>query len=658
MRAHQTWLGVPWRVIWSFLLLLLLPAAAVGWLGMRWIEQDRQLESNQIQERRVSAADLVVADLDRALSATERQLAGASSRRQIPAGDDAVAVTIDSSGLKVVPSGRLYYSPVPFAVIPESSDAFAATEALELRAHDYAAAAAAYRAAAHSSTGDPRAAALVRLARTLRKIHRPVDALAAYDELIALEASSVSGLPADLVGRRARAALLAELGRREELAQVAVALQRDLLGARWTIDRGAFESYLAQVDAWLGATTVLDPQRVALTEAVEWLARERTRESFPTRGRRAVRVRDVDVTVLWIASSDEIVALAADPEFVKREWTDAPAANLVARGFDLWLNVADSNARTRPSTPAGGSVQRAATETGLPWTVSVTDQNDSVAEGYASRRQTVAAALALIFVVVLASAFVMARSVARELAVARLQSDFVSAVSHEFRTPLTSLRQFTALLNDEEEPPSAKRRVFYQAQARATDRLERLVESLLDFGRMEAGARPYRMEAVDAGALVRDVVGDFSRDALPEGFHVELSTADGGAIVAADPEAMARALRNLLENAVKYSGDARHITVDLARRNGELAINVRDRGLGIPREEQRAIFNKFVRGSATHRLGLKGTGIGLAMVGHIVQAHGGRVTVESTPGDGSTFTIWLPAPAPEGHTAHAPHPCR
>jgi K+-sensing histidine kinase KdpD len=93
----------------------------------------------------------------------------------------------------------------------------------------------------------------------------------------------------------------------------------------------------------------------------------------------------------------------------------------------------------------------------------------------------------------------------------------------------------------------------------------------------------------------RDIFGDFSRDALPEGRHVELSTADDGAIVAADPEAMARALRNLLENAVKYSGDARHITVDVARRNGELAINVRDRGLGIPRENSARLDSRPAR---------------------------------------------------------------
>ncbi len=660
MPAQHPWLGAPWRLIWSFLLLLLLPAATVGWLGVRWIEQDRQLELQQLEERRASAADVVVADLERALSATERQLGASAPRLQLRPEDDAVLVTIRPTVLEVFPDGRLFFRPESFSGTPESTDSFAAAEALEQREHDFAAAAAAYRSLARSSRGDRRAEALVRLARTLRKMQRPLDALAVYDELIALEASSASGLPADLVGRRARAVLLAELGRREDLNELARALRRDLVAARWHIDRGAFEAYSAQVDAWLGTTTVLDPHRLALTEAVEWLWHERTLESFPDTGRRALRPHDVDITVLWNQSGDGIVFLAAGPGFVKREWTDALAVTLGARGLDLSLDVPDPDAKPRPLAQSGiGAVQRAAAVTGLPWTVSVADRAGSgVATGYASRRWTVAAALALIFIVVLTAALVMARSVARELAVARLQSDFVSAVSHEFRTPLTSLRQFTALLNDDEEPPSAKRRVFYQAQARAAERLERLVESLLDFGRMEAGARPYRMDTVDAGALVRDVVGDFSRDALPEGFHVELSTADDGAIVAADPEAMARALRNLLENAVKYSGDSRDITVDVARRNGELAISVRDRGLGIPREEQRAIFNKFVRGSASHRLGLKGTGIGLAMVGHIVHAHGGRVTVESTPGEGSTFTIWLPAPAPEGHTAHAPHPCR
>jgi signal transduction histidine kinase len=110
-----------------------------------------------------------------------------------------------------------------------------------------------------------------------------------------------------------------------------------------------------------------------------------------------------------------------------------------------------------------------------------------------------------------------------------------------------------------------------------------------------------------------------------------------------DPDAFARALWNLLDNAVKYSGSSRTVTVNAEVRDRSVSISVGDRGLGIPRHEHNEIFKKFVRGTASRAHGIKGTGIGLAMVRHIVQAHGGTVRVESAPGEGSTFTIVLPA---------------
>jgi signal transduction histidine kinase len=258
-------------------------------------------------------------------------------------------------------------------------------------------------------------------------------------------------------------------------------------------------------------------------------------------------------------------------------------------------------------------------------------------------------------VVVIAGGYVMVRAVSRELAVAQLQSDFVSAVSHEFRTPLTSLQQFTDLLSDDPEQPASKRRTYYQAQARAAERLRRLVESLLDFGRMEAGARPYRLERLAVAPLVARIVEDFTREGAPHAFVIEASISDEGRAFDVDPDAFTRALWNLLENAVKYSGSSRTVTVTLEPRNDTVVIGVRDRGLGIPRHEHHEIFKKFVRGAASREHGIKGTGIGLAMVRHIVDAHGGAVSVESAPGEGSTFTIALPAaPLPDSVVA-APH---
>jgi two-component system, OmpR family, phosphate regulon sensor histidine kinase PhoR len=233
--------------------------------------------------------------------------------------------------------------------------------------------------------------------------------------------------------------------------------------------------------------------------------------------------------------------------------------------------------------------------------------------------------------------------VRREFAVARLQSDFVAAVSHEFRTPLTTLRQFTDMLRHGAAMGDERRALCYEAQSRATDRLTRLVESVLDFGRMEAGSRPYRFEPCDCAELTRRAVEEFRVEPQAAGYDIELRDDLPDAAIQADPEALSRALGNLLENAVKYSPDSRTIRVAVARRNGAVPISVRDHGIGIPAGEQRVIFRQFQRGEQARKLGIKGTGIGLAMVDHIVRAHRGRVEVESQPGEGSTFTLVLPA---------------
>ena len=233
------------------------------------------------------------------------------------------------------------------------------------------------------------------------------------------------------------------------------------------------------------------------------------------------------------------------------------------------------------------------------------------------------------------------RAVGREMAVARLQSDFVAAVSHEFRTPLTTLRQFTDRLRGQPDLSWERRVQCYEAQARATDRLTKLVESVLDFGRMEAGARPYALGPRDCAALVERVVADFRDTPQAAGRSLTLRR-NGCMAVDADEEALSRALWNLLDNAAKYSPEGSEIAIDLSTAADEGRIAVRDRGLAFRPLSGSVCSRKFQRGEQARRLGIKGTGIGLAMVDHIVRAHQGRVEVESEPGEGSTFTIVLP----------------
>src|SRR6185369_7508094 len=159
------------------------------------------------------------------------------------------------------------------------------------------------------------------------------------------------------------------------------------------------------------------------------------------------------------------------------------------------------------------------------------------------------AGIALMLLLVVAGAYAIHRGVSQELHVAQLQSDFVSAVSHEFRSPLTTLRTLTEMLTQDRISSDARRRQSYVFLERETGRLERLVEDLLDFGRMESGKKQYRLASHDVFELVRTAVTNFREDSLASGFEVELNLVDRPATVQADDDALVRAIRNLLENA-------------------------------------------------------------------------------------------------------------
>ena len=262
--------------------------------------------------------------------------------------------------------------------------------------------------------------------------------------------------------------------------------------------------------------------------------------------------------------------------------------------------------------------------------------------GAPGSRAIVLAMMGAMLAFVWGASYFMARAILREAAVARLQSDFVAAVSHEFRSPLTAVRQMADMLDADRVPTDERRHKYYKLLAGEAARLQRLVETLLNFGSMEAGAQRYRFVDLDPAALVREVVDDIEPQARESGKAIEIDGADGDLRVRADQAALSVALRNLIDNAIKYSPGERTVWVRWRKDHDRAAICVIDRGVGIPTSEQRTIFGKFVRGRAAIEANIKGTGVGLAMVQHIVTAHGGEIRLESEPGHGSTFTLLLP----------------
>ena len=402
--------------------------------------------------------------------------------------------------------------------------------------------------------------------------------------------------------------------------------------------------YSADAAKWSGRDQERWRDGEALAVAVAALWDEwRAAPPHAASGRESIDVNGVSMTVSWQSASGEFRALIAGPRFVESQWLSS--ASPIAVEAQTTFALRDGKGRRifgASDAPTGEAVSRTAADTGLPWTLVVaTVQPPREAHDFAVRRRFLIAGFVLLVLMALAASYLIVRAVSREVAVAQMQSDFVSAVSHEFRTPLTSLHQFTEMLRENPRMDEDRRRLAYDAQARATQRLMRLVESLLDFGRMQAGARHYSFEPHDGTELVARIVDDFRGEATAAGHALEFN-GNGSAPVDVDEEALSRAIRNLLDNAVKYSPHPRPIEVGVGRRDGDVRISITDRGIGIPPHERAAIFSKFHRGEQARTRGIKGTGIGLAMVDEIVRAHQGRVEVVSEPGNGSTFTIVLP----------------
>ncbi len=621
----------PPRVALLLAVAVAVPPAALLWVCWRVLEQDRALEEQQVAQRVERAADIATAALLRAVESTERRLAEGAGDWP----DGAVCLTAVRETLQVWPRERVSYLPAALHVPELPGAPFAAAESVEFGQRDLNRAATIYRDLASSDHADVRAGALLRLARCLRASGRHAEALPVYTRLLNEDGWAFEGMPVSLVARQARCSVMEVLKRTDELRYEAAALSSDLRRDRWPLTRPVAQLHAQDAARWGIALPPVESERELLAEGLAAIWQKVSQPGAVSSGREAIPAGQGETVVaIWNRSGERVTALVADSRFVSAQWLAAIDPVLREQRVDLTLY---GDARALP----GGAVRRAA-ETGLPWTVVVAASDPETEHAqFRLRRRLLLSGFLILAALAVVAGYLMYRALSREFAAARLQSEFVAAVSHEFRTPLTSLRQFTDMLRDHKNLTDERRDLCYEAQARSTSRLTRLVESLLDFGRMEGGARVYHFAPVDCSELVRRVVEEFRSESQSSGFQFCVA-AERSVEIDADSEALGRALWNLLDNAVKYSGDSREVAVEVSRNDRKARITVQDRGLGIPAREQKAIFRKFQRGGDAVKLGIKGTGIGLAMVSHIVKAHHGRIELQSAPGQGSTFSIDLP----------------
>jgi signal transduction histidine kinase len=631
-------LAAPVTLLALFLLLSGILLATVGWLGWRLLEQDRALDVQRNRERLDDAATLATRELDRSLAAWNDLLTPAAQEESVALPADTVLVVFDSGGLVQRRGVRLPYYPKTSVPSDVPATLFVDAEVQEFRDQDLSKAAVSYRAIAASKDPSVRAAALMRLARVLRKQQKPREAFAVYGELAALGETPVAGWPAELVGRRERIVMLDATGR-DEAVQEKQLLASALFDGRFRIDRATFNFYQESLSTSYAPQTSRPTLELARVVEELW-----PRWQQQAAGRTSWTIGESAFVAVWRGTPAGTAALIGRLDDLMT------STHTVLRNLDVRLALEDPSGRLSWGSPVADAdrVTRTSRETNLPWTIHAALADPGATQAISiSRRNVFAAGFTVMLLAVTAAGYVVFRAVRRELDVARLQSDFVAAVSHEFRTPLTAMCHLTEMLEEGATPPD-RLPLYYGALGRESRRLHAIVESLLDFGRIDAGRRGYQFLDTDAAELVDQVVRECRDRASSSAHRIEWHTPSGRPLepicIRADREALALALRNLLDNASKYSPESSTVRVSVRAHGAFVGISVEDEGVGIPKDEHRAIFRKFARGSSARALNVKGTGIGLTMAEQIVKAHGGRLELESEPGRGTRFTALIPVP--------------
>ena len=625
---------LPRRQVLLFVVAVCLPCAMLLALGTRIVVQERELAQKRLADREDEVADAVGRSLLDRLERIKVEEATAFAAYAEGRGNDQLAqgATVfvalhDSAGphlswitdLRPAHAEAVLSEPAYAAQIARGARA-------ELVAHQYASAADAYRAALRMVTDPTQAAyAELLLARASRAAGIP-GAPSTYEHLLStpLSVRDDQGVP---FAAYAAVALAADPRARTKLTSFVQRIRRTIVGTR-ALSPLACYAFVA-LPASLAVRTrcaELDRAESLVGDAV-MMASLRA----PSSGE-GVRWVTAD-SGRWLAGV--AAATSTHPSILLVVRVDSVAEGLSGlMGADFHL-VASTGVASRPIGHGieGLGVMRPA-------------GNASSMRRSALTGAFYVTALVAVLGVVLLGGYFLWRDVQRERRLAQLRSQFVASVSHELKTPLTAIRLFAETLRTRSTMDVRVRDEYLETIERESVRLTRLLQNVLDFSRIEGGERTYRLSPQSVSGIVEQALRTLRFPLEQQGFTVLFHVADGLPIVQCDADAVQQAVLNLVSNAIKYSNRDSRIDVRVEHREGAVAIVVRDYGVGIAAPHQLRLFEAFYRAPTAENDVIPGTGLGLPLVEHIAQAHGGRVRVDSEVGRGSTFTLTLPVSAP------------
>ncbi len=558
---------------------------------------------------------------------------------------------------------------------------------LELRDGNYPRAMAAYREVLAEATDSRlRGEALAAIARVQAKSGSFREAVDSYRSLL-LDFGSLrmgGGMPFGVVARLELASSLVAVGDTLAAAQTLVELHRGLLRAEWPLTPPEFDFFTGRIGESVakdlpgqltsGALTayrdtllsLADEEAVSRSVTEEHLAfAQRTSQMLSERlaaepggqGARWRRVTleagnrtyhlsvrqpadgaGVDQAGSWGMLLDREALIGGLLRPAIEEHAATGVASWIVRGRSGEPLLASEAPREGPATVTAGLASDF-----LSWTLELHQPDPRLVETLLTSRRGVYFYAFLLLMGILAFGLTLtARSVTHQLELARMKSDFVSTVSHEFKSPLTAIRQLAEMLQSGRVSSDEQRGRYYDVLLEQSERLTVLVDNVLDLARMDEGHYELERATVDVGVLLNEIVERVEHRVRHEGFAIRSEIDDPAPVLTLDAGAITQATTNMIDNGVKYSGESREVVVRGFSRNGHFVIAVQDFGVGLDEDEALKVFERFYRGGSELTRTVKGTGLGLALVKQIAEAHGGSVAVESALGSGSTFSIRLP----------------
>lgn len=646
-----------------FLVAIVLPCLLLVALSLRMLAQERELAEKRVADARRQLAAQTEQDLLRRL---ERITFDALSIRAVGAGapaatrdhDGAVALVADIENETILLPWDRRSPRQPVDTNARFDAAVQRGEREELVDRRFDLASDSYGAAlTQARTPIQTASAQLLLARALSKASRGQEALALYRRMLALQIDLVDDQDVPFALYSARRLLDLTDGTPSDVSAIVQVLQR------------------------AAAADALSPPGVYMARDVAIRVGDKAGESFAGSIQRAIdaRARDIEQAralqkalpsllgpIGFTAESarrDRLVQAQSGDEAVSADRTASvwqPFGPEQSTGSPAALWLVSVTRLPAPANPLLIAVRATSVFADLPVSIVTSgdgeplsrsfpglraamtvDQVSALAGEPVAQRRFYLVALLLVLGVTLSGGYLFWRDVQRDVRLAQMRSQFVSSVSHELKTPLTAIRMFAETLQLG-RPVGQAREEYLQTIVNESERLTRLLNNVLDFSKIEQGRKTYHRQPCSLPAVVRSAAQAMTYPLSQQGFELRLAIAQDLPRVAADADAIEQAILNLLSNAMKYSGQGREIGLRLDRQNGDAVISVTDMGLGIPSDEHARIFEKFYRVAGRERQLIPGTGLGLTLVAHVVEAHGGRVTVRSAPGDGSTFSIVLP----------------